>query len=203
MTRSDPTVPRKAMETYADLLARCVPVKVQTLAKPCQIWQGGTSKGRPAAQFRGADGVKTVFLGQSITAELTGATKPEKAVWTNRCGDPLCMAREHLTSMTRAALHQRASQHRGVEAIQAAMQARRDAGQVHPEWMREWAIESSQPGAEVASYLGVSKSAVNAWRRKAGGYPMGSRGAPQVATAWGAMLGFLGAETNQQTEVIK
>ena len=176
------------IKTYDDLMSMCKPEKVPTLARPCQVWQGGTSVGLPTARVLvpGEDKPRPI-RGAFLVAAVLGKERPQGKLWTMRCGNPLCLAHAHLEAITQVEKTRRASVHKGKEALAAAVKRKAELGLIHAEEIKRKAIESPLIGKDAAKELGVSKSAVNAWRRKAKGKP-----APQLPGPWGVMLAAYG-----------
>lgn len=157
----------RCINTYADLLERLTPRRMVGQAEPCQVWSSGVNgDGRAVARVVGA-----VYSGQAITARALGLAGLPGMRWVSCCGDPMCLAREHLVQRTHGQVV-RAAAARGAYARNQEHIARRTAtmisnGKAYPLWMREWAMESSQTHVDVAAALGVDPSTVGVWRRTA------------------------------------
>lgn len=87
----------------------------------CRVWAGTLREGYPSHQWRG----RTRYVRRSLL-ELTGTLSLEKHVVWATCGNPHCVAEEHLRAGTRRQMMQAASR-RGVfpcgtpQALKAAL----------------------------------------------------------------------------------
>lgn len=148
----------------------------------CWMWQGGFSRGRPTCRVKGVQ-----VSGPKMTAVAMGR-EDERAPgkrWTVRCGNAACIAPNHLVlagvaeMMAFARLGGRLKRTPDQRArIRAGQLLRADAV---PEWKVREALQSDETADDIAARLGVTRSAVQQWRR-------GDRRADVVAGPFAALL---------------
>ena len=178
--------------TLTSLKARCVEEGT------CLIWHGYHGTGRTPMVYtrhRDAKGnrsgrmVPTRWLMALLSgnAEAKAETAPgaTKGLWRTTCGTPGCVAPQHIIRLDMVAhmVDIAANQHKN--AVASALRAarisstkRRQAGKADDEAVKT-AIADPRSCAAVARELGVSKTAVANWRRRAK--------ATTAASLWGQL----------------
>lgn len=153
---------RPGITGVMSLAARC-----SRQADGCWLWDGYVVRGRPSASITGHGCVH----GHRITAVALGRDEERQPHqrWIARCGNALCMAPRCLHLATHREAHAVASAAgrltRTPDEVARNRVARAKRGDVTPEELVFWALESPQSSAAVAHAIGCHSSAVRVWRR--------------------------------------
>lgn len=129
----------------------------------CWIWRGACSHKAPAINIGGM----STSVRRFIAGTLQGKSIKGRYV-TVCCGEPLCVAPDHLRVVTRSQLNTMAARRTGygqnlARAAKLA-QARRRRARLSPELV-QMIRESDLSDAQLAKQLGVAKSTINDARR--------------------------------------
>lgn len=134
----------------------------------CMLWTGAGRDRTPRVHVDG----RTLSLRRYVYAMHRGVaveSLPAGLMCVPKCGDPACIAPEHLVMRTKQR-HQRELAKLGIYSAPEA-NARRAAGarrSGHARMTMElasWVRESRQPAVEVARCLGVSRGTIDAVRQ--------------------------------------
>ncbi len=148
----------------------------------CWIWQGPADRGRPTFEVRYPDGKRRRVAARMWLALLAGDAKaqadearmlagqPWKGVWVATCGNPRCVAPEHVQRITQQQHMSRAGRStwanaasRAVATERIAVVARERRGVLSPEQVAQLPALVAQHGTQrkAAAELGVSQATVS------------------------------------------